>query len=153
MALDTATLIALVATVFTLLGALISSVFGYYALKKQDDRRFRRAEEDQKKLALRRKIAAYRRLEGIREQVLGRRKVGETASSLTGAEYEAIQSTIAQEFDVLDDSTVATWDTRGMMAMREDGRHIWIMVLCEAFWPDIKKHYDAIKFSAVPHES
>ncbi len=36
--MDTTTLIALVAAVFTLLGALISSVFGYYALKKQDAR-------------------------------------------------------------------------------------------------------------------
>lgn len=151
--MDTTTLIALVAAVFTLLGAFISSVFGYYALKKQDDRRFKHNEEEQKKLQLKRRIAAYRRLASITETVLSRSKVGEPVRWLSGAEYETIQSIISQDFDVLDNSTVAAWDTRGMVQPPYTTGDSTVKVLCEAFWPDVKKHYDAIKFSAIPPTS
>lgn len=152
--MDTPTLIAIIAAVFTLLGAMlgaiISSVVGYYALKKQDERRFQQVQEEQKKLELKRKITAYRRLEGITEQVLNRSKVGEPVRQLSSAEYETIQSTIAQDHDVLDKSTVAAWDTRGIVKIQYEMGNFSVMILCEAFWPDVKKHYDAIKFSAIP---
>jgi hypothetical protein len=147
--LDNSTLIALVAAVFTLLGASVSSVFGYYALKKQDDRRFEHTEEEQRKLHLKRRATAYRRLQGIAEQVMNQSNFAEPSRFLTIEQYETIQSIIAQDSDVLDDSTVAAWDTRSTSFVPHEGGNYSVNVLCAAFWPEVKKHYDAIKFSAI----
>ena len=91
-------ILAVVAIVFTLLGALISSVVSYYALKKQDERRFKREDQKKHEFNQQRKISAYRRLQGLTERVT-RGTAGEHPPSfVNGDELEKIESTLAQYF-------------------------------------------------------
>ena len=146
--MDTATLVGIVAAVFTLLGAFVSSVFGNYALKKQDQRKFQHEAEERKKDEARRRTIAYRRLGNIAEAVLGRSK--EPPRTLFAREYEVIESIIAQDCDVLDASTVNYWDTRGEDKTFYADGGVRISVVCEAFWRDALKHSEEIKALVTP---
>ena len=142
--MDTPTLVALVAAVFTVLGAVISSLFGNYSLKKQDERRFRHEEEKQNKSELRRRNTAYRRLWTVCQAVLatGNNEFSPT-KILSEVQYETIQSIIAQDADVLDGSTVKAWETRGT-AKAPSMANFEYLVTCETFWSDVKQRYAAI---------
>lgn len=71
----------------------------YYALKRQDERKFKHEEEKKQESDRKRREAAYRRLAGISERIVshpptGTNAAGETVRSLSEQEYNTIDSTI-----------------------------------------------------------
>ena len=148
--LDSSTL-AIVAIVFTLLGALISSIVGYYALKKQDERKFKHDEEKNRELEQKRLVTLYRRLFVITDRIVTRGRAGETVRVLSDQEYDTIESIIAENFDILANSTVAAWDTRNLIKREDRGiGHVYFHLQCEAFWADVKTNYERYKLNAIP---
>jgi len=135
----------------TLLGVVIGGVLQYYISKAQDDRRLKKEAEKKRELDQKRKVATYRRLQSLVERVLWR-TAGTTERELTNAELEGIESTIAQNFDVLEKSTVAAWDTKHIVKTTYDP-DLWVTVQCEAFWKDVSDHYNELKYSAIPPKS
>lgn len=147
---DSSTL-AILAIVFTLLGALISSVFGYFALKRQDERKFKHELTVKQEADEKRRVATYRRLWSLAEMILPRSTIGLPVRYVRPVEYQTIDSVIAQNLDVLDDSTVAAWDTKKVADLSHaDIITAYINVQCEAFWKDLKDHYDRYKLNTIP---
>lgn len=148
--MDSNTFTALVAIASTLLGGLVAWVSQYYSSKKQDERRFKHEVEKKQELDHKRMVATYRRLWGIADRIVSR-QVTETVKWITSEEYEMIESIIVQNFDVLDASTVAAWDTKNIVeTLIRSAGGVNFRVQCEAFWPDVKKHYDKYKYNAIP---
>ena len=59
-------------------------------------------------------------------------------------------SVITQNADVLAKTTVSEWDTKTISTPL----HITgVLVLCAAFWPDVKKHYEELRYHAIQPES
>jgi len=56
-------------------------------------------------------------------------------------DYKIIDSIIAQNFDVLDEKTVTTWDSRKIVG--SDG--LMANVQLDAFLDDVNKHYEKLK--------
>jgi hypothetical protein len=132
----------------TLLGVIVGGLLQYYITKGQDERRFKIEEEKRKKFDFQRRVAAYRRLKGLIDIIVWR-SGPTTVRALTPDELEKIELTIAQNYDVLDETTVAAWDTRNIVQPTASS----VTMQIEAFIPDVKKHYDQYRYKAIPPTS
>jgi len=73
---------------------------------------------------------------------------GNALKILSTQEYETIDSIMAQNSDILDSSTVGAWDTRN--TIRTAVGVTYFQLQCEAFWADVRSHYERYKLNAVP---
>ena len=145
--MDSNTFTALVAISSTLLGVVVGGIVNNYIMKKQDERKFKHEKEESQALDRKKRAAAYRRLWSITERVLSQGTAAEPVRLLSNLEYETIESIIEQNADVLAKTTVAAWDTKSISTPQ----HIaGVLVLCAAFWPDVKKHYEELRYNAIP---
>lgn len=153
--MDETTLLAILGICGTLVAAIIGAVAGLRGLKEQDEGHARREEERIQAQNRRRREVAYRRLAAIVEAVLSAdyQVAGDPAKKLTEQNYDTINSIITESGDVLDHSTIETWDTRQPMARFADGAgRPFVRVLCAAFWPNVMKYYNEYKANAVSPE-
>ncbi len=141
--------------VYSLLGVVVGSVMQYYISKAQDERRFKREEEKKSELDNKRKITAYRLLKSFTDRIAWRTQAtGETQKTVLEEELEGMESTIAQNYDVLDETTIAAWDTKSITRTGYGSDSTpWVVLVFEAFIADVNKHYEEYRYKAIPPKS
>ena len=142
----------------TLLGAVVGGVVGgvisHFVTKSQDERRFNHEEEKKKGLDLKRKIRAYRHLKVLIDRVTDRK--ADPPRRISEQEFHDMESTVTQDYDVLDETTVAAWDTRQIISGSSIGPEerefgiFYLSIQFESFIKDVNDHYDQFRYKAIP---
>jgi hypothetical protein len=132
----------LVAITSTLLGVIVAGGLQYYTAKKQDERRFKDELVRKRERDYKRKVAAYRRLNSFIVRIKWKRfdPTQGPQRLVSKDELEGIEAVVAENYDVLDPSTLTAWDKKFVLSVLYNPE-LTAQVSFDEFIADVEKHY------------